>query len=407
MNNFSVVFRFEFLQQVRKKAFMVTTVILAIVLVFLVLSPVLFSSAFSGGNSDDSVIDGGVCYEDADYEGILPFEKDHVYDSAEDLEEAVKNGDEPVGYVIIDPTHIRTIYANYGISDETGVSPVEEMMKEIYVERALEARGVSSADYQKIQSEEISNEQVILGKDTTAQYVTGFIYVLIVYVVILLYGQLVSVAIAREKDSRTMELLITTTRADSLILGKVFAIIAVVLSVLALYIICAAVPYLLVHDRYPAVVKALLHGSLSPEMLSVYILFFVIGLVMYMFLFAALGSVVSRVEDVSSALAPVTLLIVISYFLSFVAMSGSSSPVLNGLSWVPFFSVLVMPIRFANATISAGGIAASAAVCVAFSAFLAYVSIRIYRWGTLNYGNKMSFIKVLRQVFRRDSGAAA
>jgi ABC-2 type transport system permease protein len=404
MNNLGVVFRFEFMNQTRKKAFRVTAVIIAAVIVFLVLAPALFRSAFEGG---DDGLDGGVVFEDQAYADLLPFDEDHIYGTAEELEDAVKSGKEDIGYVILDPTHIRTIYSNYGVSDEAKSAAVVGAMKEIYIRQALAQQGVSDEAYQKIQNQEIHNETVIYGKDTTAQYASAMVFVILVYMVILVYGQVVAAAIAREKDSKTMELLITTTRADSLILGKVFAVIAVVLIALAVYLTAAAVPYLLVKDRYPEAVKEALNSSLNPSMIGIYILFFFIGLVMYLFILAALGSVVSRVEEVSSSLSPVVTMMVVSYALSFVLMTGVDNAVLDGLSWIPFFSVLMMPIRYAYGGIALSGVFVSAAVCVAFTVFLAHVSIRIYRWGTLNYGNKPSLTGVLRQVFGKSGKGAA
>jgi ABC-2 type transport system permease protein len=404
MNNLGVVFRFEFMNQTRKKAFRVTAVIIAAVIVFLVLAPALFRSAFEGG---DDGLDGGVVFEDQAYANLLPFDEDHIYGTAEELEDAVKSGKEDIGYVILDPTHIRTIYSNYGVSDEAKSAAVVGAMKEIYIRQALAQQGVSDEAYQKIQNQEIHNETVIYGKDTTAQYASAMVFVILVYMVILVYGQVVAAAIAREKDSKTMELLITTTRADSLILGKVFAVIAVVLIALAVYLTAAAVPYLLVKDRYPEAVKEALNSSLNPSMIGIYILFFFIGLVMYLFILAALGSVVSRVEEVSSSLSPVVTMMVVSYALSFVLMTGVDNAVLDGLSWIPFFSVLMMPIRYAYGGIALSGVFVSAAVCVAFTVFLAHVSIRIYRWGTLNYGNKPSLTGVLRQVFGKSGKGAA
>ena len=404
MNNLGVVFRFEFMNQTRKKAFRVTAVIIAAVIVFLVLAPALFRSAFEGG---DDGLDGGVVFEDQAYADLLPFDEDHIYGTAEELEDAVKSGKEDIGYVILDPTHIRTIYSNYGVSDEAKSAAVVGAMKEIYIRQALAQQGVSDEAYQTIQNQEIHNETVIYGKDTTAQYASAMVFVILVYMVILVYGQVVAAAIAREKDSKTMELLITTTRADSLILGKVFAVIAVVLIALAVYLTAAAVPYLLVKDRYPEAVKEALNSSLNPSMIGIYILFFFIGLVMYLFILAALGSVVSRVEEVSSSLSPVVTMMVVSYALSFVLMTGVDNAVLDGLSWIPFFSVLMMPIRYAYGGIALSGVFASAAVCVAFTVFLAHVSIRIYRWGTLNYGNKPSLTGVLRQVFGKSGKGAA
>lgn len=401
MHNLGVVFQFEYLQQIKKKAFLVTTIILAAVIVFAVLCPVLFRSSFETSGADENTFDGGVFYKDTAYEDKLPFDEDHVYASRDELEQAVRDGDEPVGYVIEDPTHVQTIYANYGVSEGAASDAVLQAMKEIYVQQSLAEQGVSSEVYGEIQSVEIENEDIILGQDTSAQYVAEFVFVIVIYMVIMLYGQMVATNIAREKDSRTMELLITTTRADSLILGKVAAMIAVILTALFVFLLCAAVPYAAVRNQYPETIRLLVSESVNTSLFGVYLLYFLIGLVMYMFLFAALGSVVSKVEDVSSAISPLIMLMLVGYFLAFFEMSGVNTMPVRVLSWVPFFSVLMMPIRYANAAVSTAGLAGSAVVNVLFTCLLAVMSVRIYRFGTLHYGNRIGFLGALKKSLAR------
>lgn len=414
-HNLGVVLRFEFFQQINKKSFRITTGILLAAICFLVAAPVLFHSYFESpagsgnyeqaGNPDDhadySPFPGGMVYEDSTYRDLLPFAGEHVYTNEEQLVQAVEDGTEPVGFVILDPTHVRTIFANYSLNSSSEVSGLLSAMQEIHTMQQLQKLGVPAQEYMAIQNDTVQNEEVILGKDTTSQYITGFVFIMLVYMVVLIYGQFAAVSVAREKDSKTMELLITTTRPDALILGKVFAVIAVVLLSLALYLGSAAIFFLLLKGLYPAALLAFLSANVSTSMLGVYLLYFTLALILYMFLFASLGSTVSKVEDVSSSVAPVTFLMIFGYALAFPAMSGTDSLFIRIASWIPFFSVLLMPIRFANAAASLPVILLSTVVNAAFTAWLAYISIRIYRWGALTYGNKRNFVGILKEVFAK------
>lgn len=397
MRNFGVVWRFEMKQLVRKKSFLISTAVIAVLLVLVAVLPVWADTLFPAGDSQE--LEGGVYYQDQSLKGELPFAPEHVYDSQQALEDAVIAGDEPIGYVIVDPTHIKTVFDNYGINDTYKATGVISLLRERNTQQILQDYGVDAATYYQIRSITIENEEVVLGKNSAAQYFSEYLFVIAVYVVILVYGQTVATTVAREKDSRTMELLITTTSPDSLILGKVAAVITVVLGALLVYGVCLFVPYLLARGSYPESVRAVLANSFDLSLLWVYIMFFLLGLVMYMFLFAGLGSLVSKVEDVSSAFGSLTVLIVIAYALSFVQMMGYGGRLVQVCAWIPFFSILLMPLEYASAGVSAAGLWISVLVDLAFTAFLAYVSIRIYRFGSLNYGNRISLGKALKQVF--------
>lgn len=400
MHNLGVVFSFEFRELIHKKAYIISTIIIGAVIVLLAASPVLFRSIFTDNRQGQNFLEGGVYYEDSSLAGTLPFEGG-TYDSEDDLRQAVKDGKEDIGYVIEDATHIKTIYNNYGMSDGNKTASVLEMMKQIYIMQSLTALGVPPQTYLTLQSTLINNEEIILGKNTANLYFSGLIFVLLVYMIVLLYGQTVSSAIAREKDSKTMELLITTTDPGSLILGKVFAVITASLAAFAVYLLCAFIPYELLHDSYPEMVTQFLSSTISGAQLGVYILYFVLSLFLYMFIFAALGSLVSRVEDVGSSVAPIILLLAIAYALSFVVLNGGDGTAIRVASWIPFFSVLLMPLRFASGTIAWTGITVSTIISLAFTAFMAWVSIKIYRWGTLNYGTRTRLTQVVRQAFKR------
>ncbi|MGI5888947.1 MAG: ABC transporter permease [Oscillospiraceae bacterium] len=402
MRNTGIVFSFEYVQQVKKKSFIVSTVIIGIILAVMMTLPAVLGNII-GGSSDVStgIIEGGVYYEDSSLQGILPFEAE--YDSEEALDEAVRNGDVSVGYVIVDSLHLKVVYNNYGINSSSQAQSVSEALRQIYVEQSLADMGVSAEYYQEIASAQVQEETEILGTNTANRYITGMIYVIILYMLIIMYGQMVSVAVAREKDSKAMEILITTSDAKSLIMGKVLGTICAALTAFAFFMVCALVPYALLKDKYSMAVSMMLSQALSADIIFVYVAFFIISLFMYMFIYAALGSLVSKVEDINSAVTPVTMIIIVSYILAFVSLNGIDSTLMRVCSWIPPVSVLLIPMRYSNATISFPMTLLVMAVDILFVVFLAWLSVRIYRLGVLNYGDRIKFGAAIKKAFSKKS----
>ena len=149
---------------------------------------------------------------------------------------------------------------------------------------------------------------------------------------------------------------------------------------------------------YPKMFLLIAKSMFDLSMLGIYIFYFILGLLLYMFIFAALGSVVSRMEDVSNAISPVMFLFIASYMIAMSALQSGESILVKIASWIPFFSVMVMPIRNAITTVAIYEVIGSTVLTIVFIYLFARLSIRIYRWGTLNYGNKPNFFKVCKEV---------
>ncbi len=123
---------------------------------------------------------------------------------------------------------------------------------------------------------------------------------------------------------------------------------------------------------------------------------------MYLFLYASLGSIVSKVEDVSSATAPVVFLFLIGYIVSSFSMSAPNSNLVMIVSLIPFTSVMLMPFRTAIATVPTWQYLLSGGLLLVTTILLAFLSIKIYRQGTLNYGNKRGIVHAIKAAFNKE-----
>ena len=233
--------------------------------------------------------------------------------------------------------------------------------------------------------------------------VTKHIMIMALYMVILLYGQSVATNVAIEKSSRAMELLVTSVDPVSMMFGKVLA--ACLTGFLQLGVVFgSAFAFYNVNAEYWT--ENAVIGSLFdiPGSLLVYLLvFFVLGFLVFAFLFGAVGSTVSKIEDINSAVMPVNLIFIAAFMVVMFSMTGSSvdSPLMKVCSFIPFTSPMAMFTRIAMSSPSNIEIAVSIAI-LAFSVVgIGYVSAKIYRVGVLMYGSKVkltSLIKNLRKA---------
>ena len=405
MRNFGIVFQFEFLQQIKKRVVIVSTTLLAIAAFGLAAAPALIpllNKPASSNRPDETsylneTIPGGYFVADDKIADELHIDKSILYQTEKDLQEAVKSGKESKGYAIYDYDHFKTYYRDKGLLSKAD-NALEEVLKDHLEAQNFAQKGIPYHEYQSLKKVTIHAEEEILGRDTTTQYFLALAYIVLLYMAILLCGAVVATAVAREKDSRTMELLITTTDPKNLIMGKVLAVTCASLLQIAVIICSGLVSYLIFSGMYPKMILAVVQMSLDFSMLGMYFFYFILGFLLYMFIFAALGSVISRMEDVNSAISPVITLFVLSYMVAMLALQGGDSLIVKIASWIPFFSVMVMPIRNVITTVAPYAFIGSTILTIIFVYLFARLSIRIYRWGTLNYGNKPNFFKVCKEV---------
>jgi ABC-2 type transport system permease protein len=220
----------------------------------------------------------------------------------------------------------------------------------------------------------------------------GMIAGVLVYVALLLYGQLVAQGVVEEKASRVVELLLSTIRAWQLMAGKVLGIGAVALAQLAVVLVAGAVAGL-------ATGALTLPASVAVASVAWSVLWFVLGFFLYALLFAAAGALVSRQEDVGGVTTPLTMAIVIPYVIgASVLPSDPGSGLVAALSVIPFFAPTLMPMRLAIGGVPAGEVIAALVLTVALIVVLVRLAGRIYTNAVRRTGARISIGDALRAM---------
>ena len=214
------------------------------------------------------------------------------------------------------------------------------------------------------------------------------------YMMILLYGQLIAVSVTSEKSNRAIEVLVTSASSNSLIFGKVIA--AALASFLQVGIILASgmITYSLNSKAWNGILDGVF--KVPSNILLTFILFGAIGYLFYSFIFGALGSLVSKTEDISSSIGPITMIFVIVFFIGMFGLTNSDSLLIKIASFIPFSSSMTMLIRVAMGTVSNLEIIISFIILLISTILTALGAAKIYRLGTLMYGNPIKLRNALK-----------
>ncbi len=293
-------------------------------------------------------------------------------------------------------------YVNNLSMYDNNANIADEILQSVYRMKEMQKYGISNEQAQKLLSMQVTHEEISLGKDMFKNYFYTYIMVFALYMVILLYGQMVATNVASEKSSRAMELLITSAKPVSMMFGKVIA------SCLAGFIqlVCifgGAFLFFRINESYWIGNDIIISIFDMPFSLFIYMLvFFILGFLIYSFLYGAIGSTVSRLEDINTSVMPVTMLFIIAFIVVMYSLGSNTvdNVLMRVCSYVPFTSPMAMFTRIAMSTVPLYEIAVSIAVLIISVILTGILAAKIYRIGVLLYGNSPKPAAILKAVKR-------
>lgn len=403
MKQFTKVFKFEFLNILRSKAFIFLTLIL-----FIGTTVTLFYPRFTEGKKSPSA-------------GENTPTKLAVFDSSGNLGEYIKAGmtsyeitlckteseaadmlaDETVDASVVITSPLSYVYSvnDMGLYDETA-NVISELLQFKYRETRLSEFGLTENQITEIQSAVAVPEYKIVGNDQSQSFLYTYILMFMLYISVITYGQMIAQSVATEKSSRAMELLITSAKPDSLIFGKVlgtgFAGLSQMLVVLLWAVACYRINAPYWEDNF--FVASIFDMPLS--LIAYTLVFFILGFLIYAFLYGALGSLASKMEDIGTLTTPLTFVMIIAFMVPIMSISSGKvdSAVMKVLSFIPFCSPMAMFARIAMSTVNPLHIAISITILIISNIGIGYLAVLIYRMGILMYGKPPKITKILKQL---------
>jgi ABC-2 type transport system permease protein len=251
----------------------------------------------------------------------------------------------------------------------------------------------------------VENCQQVDAVQVASRGFLGTVFIILMFITILIYGMWVATGVAAEKSSRVMELMISAASPRQLLVGKVIGIGGAGLT----QYLAIALPVVLVLAFQDQIARGILGaagaglptGGLTIGLLAAYGLFFLLGFALFALIYAAVGSFVSRPDDLQTLSLPLSLVAMAGYLCALVVLLGSTGTFARLTSLVPPLSPFSMLARLMVSTVQPWEVALSIAVLVATIGLVAAATIRIYATGVLLYGQRpgiRAFIAAARRA---------
>ena len=415
MKQFFNVLSFELSNYFKNKGYLITTILISILLIVGLSLPSVFDMSklipqLSSNNSEitENTEKGDESKDKTNYiimdtnniisdknilETAFPNSTWTIVNSKDEAENLIKSGDAKAGFIVESLNKYSYLVDNSGFTD-TNQMIFENILSTLNQIEYAQNNNLNIDELQSVINIQFESEINILGKDSAGNFFYVYIFIFAMYMMILLYGQLIAVSVTSEKSNRAIEVLVTSANSNSLIFGKVIG--AALASFLQVAIILGSgmISYTLNSKAW----NGLLDGvfKVPSNILLTFIIFGSIGYLFYSFIFGALGALVSKTEDISSSIGPVTMIFVVVFFISMFGLTNSDSLLIKIASFIPFSSSMTMLIRVSLGTVSNIEIIISFIMLLLSTILTALGAAKIYRLVTLMYGNPIKLKNALK-----------
>lgn len=400
--------------KLRNKSFLITTAVLAVLLVVVGNLPTLLSKLDSDKATKVGYVQG---QQEAIVQGLVAYyglqEKPEIEllpSASEDaLKELLEDGDIK-GYVTFaDNAEIgfpdAVYHAKSSLNSNTARS-ITVGLQVVKNDLVVKDLGLTDEQRKLLQAPvSVSQEQVQFTNEAgktpeeegTAIALT-YVLIILLFMAVMITGQLIATEITAEKSSRVMEIIVTSVSPLKQMFGKILG--TFVVGILQMVILVGAlVVNLLRSDNLDALKDMGLDLSSIDPLLIVYAVFFYLtGFFLYATLFAAVGSIVSRTEDLGQAVLPITMLTLAGFYIAIFGLSQPEHIFIKVCSYIPFFSPFLLFLRIGLSEPTVWEIALSIGILLGSIVLFGWLAAKIYRTGVLMYGKRPSFKELLKAM---------
>ena len=417
MKKFWIVLGFELKDYLRNKSFVITTLLIAILGAGALFLPSLLDMSGilpvppkdgivkeeTKEEEEEVTIDYYICDENkiVSEDLLLMFlgEGTYQYVSEEEVEKGVETEEVTAGFVIRSYDEMDYYVLNKGMMNTEAQMMQSALVKagQLYY---CQTNNLDFNELEGVYNKEIKVNEQILGKDTESNFWYCYALEILVFMMIVLYGQMIATAVTTEKSNRSIEVLVTSTTPTSLLFGKVIA--GAIASVMQVGIVLGAIlgSYKINQEAWGGLLDMVF--KIPAEVLITFGFFGLGGFLFYAFLHGAMGALVSKTEDISKAISGLMMIIMIVYFLSLAQLSNVDGIVIKVLSFLPVSSYSAMFARIAMGSVSSWEVIVSGVILIVSIIGAGWLGAVIYRMGTLRYGNPIKFTKILKEMTNKE-----
>lgn len=414
MSALKIIISREYLERVKRKSFIISTILMPVLMIGMMVAPVLIAALSGPEDRIIAVIDettvlapalqneGEVTFKpysgavadakaDEDYDAILVIGADAV--------------DHPEGNITLFSRGAPSIQTESYVAGQLNDAIEAQRIRNYEIANLQEIMKEVQADV-KMDTIRIDQEEEN-ATSSTLSYVLGMVTMFILYLFIMLYGQMVMTSIIEEKNNRVLELVVSSVKPTDLMLGKILGIGLVAITQIlmwAVLIICASIwvmPALAqtaVQSGDMTLTQAMTTLGSPGYMAGIFlylVLFLIGGYLFYSSIYAAIGSAVDNIQDASQLQSVAIVPIILAFVISMSVITDPNSSLAMWTSMIPFTSPMVMMARLPFGIPSWQPIVSLVILAVSLLAMI-WLSAKIYRVGIFMYGKKPSFAELIR-----------
>ena len=412
MKQFKKILKFELKNYMNNKVFVGVTIFLVLLIAAVMFFPrisVLFSSGDGGEQPTDLPVMLVKAEDPSQAEMVretfaaafADYEVQSTDADIADIKDKITSEDVECAFVMTGPTTY-TYYVNNLSMYDTNSAVANEVLQQIYQMNAMINGGMTQEQAGEVMSIQITSEVENLGKDQMQNFFYTYIMIFALYMVILLYGQMVATNVATEKSSRAMEVLITSAKPTGMMFGKVIAsCIAGLVQLVAVF--GSALVFYNLNKSYwgdNMIIDSIF--NIPPELFVYMLIFFILGFLIYAFMYGAVGSTASKLEDINTSVMPITMLFVVAFVVVMTSMSSGNidNTLMTVCSYIPFTSPMAMFTRICMSTVPMYEILVSIAILIGSTVGVGFIAAKIYRAGVLLYGRSPKIGSIIKMIWK-------
>lgn len=411
MKQFFTIFKHELSQYFKNKIFVITTLILILAVSGFLFAPrigEIINKSKNAESSEEKKSEVLVKSDNANLEKLLPaiaasFPQQNVKitnDSVDEIKKQIKEQSVEFAFVLSSDLKSYTYLANVSALQDPNLNTMDSLLKTLYSHAYLKKHGLNDTQIAEVQNPNITHTIESISEDGTKNFWYAYVMVFVLYMVIMMFGQKVAMSVVTEKTSRAMEVLITSASPVALMFGKILASsVAGIFQITAIFG-SAFISYNINKSYFEtnAVINTLFNFPAS--LVGYLLIFFLLGFLIYSFLFGAMASTVSKIEDLSSVVMLIQIIFVAGFVVSTNAMTSGdvNSEPMKGLSLFPLTSPMAMFTRIAMSEVPGLEILLSVAFLILATILIGYIAAKIYRVGVLMYGTRPTLGKIIKAI---------
>ncbi len=412
MRDTIVIARRELMERIRSKWFVVMTLLWPVLMVAMIVIPAMLGSQGSQG-AKVAIIDRSGAETGAAMQLKLAFWlkwNTNIVAPDTDEKELRKQMREGSlnGYVVIPADALEggeIVYTGDNASNQTVTIGFQRVVQSTVLQKRARKLGVDDATFSALDKPVNFSVRHSTGEEEKASaglitFFLGYMLALGIYMMITLYGVGVMRSVVTEKTSRVVELLVSATKPNAMMSGKIIGVGLAGLIQIAIWVIVGGIALHFRDDLLSAVgassSKGMMFPSLTMSQMLVVLGCFLLGYLFYSAMYAAVGAMVSNEQDTQQAQLPVTFLLVIAMVSIISVANDPRGQAATVLTMVPFWSPILMPMRYFLGGATTAQVTISLLILLVSTLVVARAAAKIYRVGILMYGKRPTLRELVR-----------